>query len=433
MCGLILAKGFSDGQILSAMSRMEYRGKDGKQGISHRGSWTMGHVRLAIQDLSDESSQPVEAMNFNLGFVGELFGLEEGQIELEEVVNTYRGKGPKGFHAYDGFWAVAVAYSDGTVRAFTDYLGQKPLYYWESKGIICSEMNPMFALCPCPKFDDVYLANVIKWGYDCTGRTPFLGITQIPPGTVLEISAKGESKLTTYWDWSEVPIKSTSLRSALTTATLNRLVGDREVGLLLSGGLDSYIVYSILKEAGKKVRCFSIENGESEYLPEGVKTMAALPGDWTINALISMQCPVDLGSMVPQYLLGMALKAEGLNVCLSGDGADELFGGYKRAAEYDSQASDIFMELPYYHLPRLDRLMMRSTVELRSPFLAPEVVYRALQIPYAERTEKQLLKETFKDLIPSNILERKKHPLKTDAVIGGGLQYRKHLVELFTC
>ena len=107
----------------------------------------------------------------------------------------------------------------------------------------------------------------------------------------------------------------------------------------------------------------------------------------------------------------------GFKNVLTGDGADELFGGYRRAKEYDSQHSDVFCELPYYHLPKLDRTMMRSTVELRAPFLAPAVIKHGLNTPYEMRNgEKKVLKEIFKDIVPQEILNRDKLPLKTEAI-----------------
>jgi asparagine synthase (glutamine-hydrolysing) len=435
MCGLILAKNFTKAEVQLVLDAMEYRGKDGKQGITERGGWVLGHVRLAIQDLTDRSSQPSKTKDFDLAYVGEVFNLPEGLNEIETVVRTYDKEGAFGFQKFDGFWSVVAVHESGFAAIFTDFLGIKPLYYWAEKDIVCSELDAMFQLAPRPKLDELYFSNVIKWGYDPTGRTPYLGIKQLPPGTVLQLRSQGEPRFIPYWDWNHPQFKQLgSLHDELTQATLNRLAGDREVALLLSGGLDSSIIYHILKREGKAVQAFSIENGESEFLPPGVETLPIQHRLFDIlGALEAMQAPIDLGSLVPQHHLAQALAAKGFNVCLSGDGADELFGGYRRAQEYDSQASDVFMELPYYHFPRLDRVMMRETVELRSPFLSPRVIALALRIPYEQRTSKQALKEAFKDIVPSQILNRPKLPLKTAAVIHGGTEYRKHLVESFKC
>ena len=134
------------------------------------------------------------------------------------------------------------------------------------------------------------------------------------------------------------------------------------------------------------------------------------------EAIRRNQTPVDLGSVVPQAQLAEALKKKDIHVVLSGDGADELFNGYNRSKYYDSQHSDIFNELPYYHNPRLDRIMMGSIVELRAPFLASYIVKYAMELDYNLRREKKCLKTTFVDIIPDEIINRNKLALKSKDV-----------------
>jgi asparagine synthase (glutamine-hydrolysing) len=427
MCGVILTRGHRpDAHVEKALDRMAYRG-DGEPGhktIETLGAWKIGHVRLAIQDRSESGNQPFADRTSIIAFVGEVFNHDgDEQQRIAQCVHA-----PYLFHHVDGFWA-AVQTNGAVANVFTDHLGIKPMYYWPKHQIVCSEIEPMFALAPRPYLDETYLANCIKWGYDYSGRTPYKGIYQIAPGTRLQLGRTLDGEMETYWKWHCVPSIHHSLRETIEHAIYNRLIGDRPVAMLLSGGLDSSIIYYTLKGFAD-VEAFSVENGETEFLPEGVTTLTLDPVP-TKEALGVLKAPLDLGSMVPQVQLARAIAAAGYHVCMTGDGADEVFGGYRRALQFDSQASDVFCELPYYHLPRLDRVMMASTVELRTPYLAPEVVAYGLRLPHDFRTQKEALKHAFKGIVPDRILNRAKHPLKTTAVKEGGVDYRRNLVQEF--
>ena len=108
-----------------------------------------------------------------------------------------------------------------------------------------------------------------------------------------------------------------------------------------------------------------------------------------------------------------------------------MFGGYRRSLDYDSQYSDIFDELVYYHIPRLDKLMMSQTIELRCPFLSKDVIEGSLALPYSERMDKKYLRNLFSDILPSEIYNRKKLPLKSKQVLNDGLQWRYLLMQEF--
>ena len=92
---------------------------------------------------------------------------------------------------------------------------------------------------------------------------------------------------------------------------------------------------------------------------------------------------------------------------------------------------EYFDELVFYHIPRLDKLMMSKTIELRCPFLARPVIESALSLPYKDRMHKAILKKIFEKELPDEILERKKIPLKSPIFKQGGLEYRYKLVDLF--
>ncbi len=213
------------------------------------------------------------------------------------------------------------------------------------------------------------------------------------------------------------------------------------ISVLVSGGLDSAIIAGVLKELEAKVTWFSIENGESQYVdilskhfqtPVNFLDYNMDPSKISEIYLDWNESPIDLGSVIPQYHLFEAVKKEsGYRIVLSGDGSDELFGGYSRIHEYDSQQSDIFDELTFYHLPRLDKMSMAHTLELRNPFLNLDIVRFAMNLPLEWRTDKKILKDTFGPLLPDEIVYRKKEPLKNPEIKEDKLKYRQKAVELF--
>ena len=218
--------------------------------------------------------------------------------------------------------------------------------------------------------------------------------------------------------------------------------------LLLSGGLDSSIIAGLLLKLGADVDFYSISNGEDEKYVQDCESYWEVESkrlDYNIdleseearNQLIEIyskwnESPIDMGSVVPQYHLFDAIKkGSPTRIVISGDGADELFGGYSRINQYDSQKSDVFHELTYYHLPRLDKLSMAHTLELRSPFLNHDVIRFALSLPFEERKNKKILKDTFKGLIPDSIIERSKLALKNNKIVEDQMSYRMEIVDLY--
>lgn len=431
MCGIVA--GFSD--VSGILSAMSYRGDGRPSRTLERGGAHLGHVRLAIRDLGPESDQPVDVpeARTSFGFVGELFGLG-GMSELDFL--AYGVREPKTLSDFlktiDGFFAVVTVSDTGAIRAFTDHLGIKPLYYWPSRGLVCSEITPMFAAFPEPKLNDKHLAALVRFGFDYSGETPWEGIYQMPPGSELLMTQEGHH-VRKYWDIASEAIRYPdpvlSFKPLFNRAVVSRCNSDLPVSMLLSGGLDSSLIYYTLKNLGRNISAYSYPNGESEFLPPGVKMVEASPPS-LCEAVTVMQTPMDLGSLVPQVQMAQALEGK-TRVVITGDGADELFGGYTRSRTYDSQYADTFLELPYYHLPRLDRVLMKSTIELRSPFLAPGIVRLALGLPRELRVDKAFLKLCAKGTVPDEIINRPKHPLKTQAVIAGKETYREQLITLF--
>lgn len=429
MCGFIAAKGI-DQDISKTIEMMDYRGLPGFSGHKKNGVYQWAHVSLPFTNLDPKVCvQPHTDSRGDLFlFVGEIFnwkeldkhlyGMEESKSDGQFIGNFYKEYGLDGFHQFDGFWSF-VTLKDHEFLAATDFLGIKPIYYRTDMEAIASEIDVLESLHECTE-DKLFMSNTLKWGYDPTGRTPWNEIKQVPPGHYYH-----KGRVHPYWDWNK--IEKDTIENALRESVKNRLGGEREVCVLLSGGLDSTIIYKLIEELGYSTKAIHVENHEHDFAKLVSEDLieVALDEVSDMDAVRIHQSPVDLGSVKPQIAMARKLKELGFHAVMTGDGADELFGGYRRAKEYDSQHSDVFCELPYYHLPKLDRTMMESTIELRAPFLSPKVIKHAMDTPYSLRNgEKLVLKKAFGDIVPEEILNRDKQPLKTDAIRNNPMEQR---------
>ncbi len=240
-----------------------------------------------------------------------------------------------------------------------------------------------------------------------------------------------------YYRWDKNLPKG-EIHELIETSVRRRLLTKKyKVSTLFSGGLDSTIILFYLKKFGADVNIYSINNAEDgehvKFMEDhwGLKInyLDVKPEDLSLVEKMQIydinDSMIDLGSVIPQYYLFKDIKDK---IVLTGDGADELFGGYRRISEYDSQKSDVFQELPFYHLVRVDRMSMNFTIECRNPFLGHDVVRAALQLPYSSRTHKWILKEQYKTVIPKEIIERKKNPLKINQIRQNETEYRRGLI-----
>jgi len=426
MCGFTAIVG-TEQQCLVSLERIAYRGLPGRSKIYSQGSIHIGHVRLPIVDLTSAGDQPA-IFEDRIGFlVGEVFNFKEfsdANTDTKAVLEVFAKEGLGGFHKFDGFWSFVTIHED-KLFACTDYLSQKPIYYRTDKKAIASEPEALLAYGQAD-WDPVFFSNIKKWGYDPTGRTPWMQIKQLPAG-----HAWFDGMIFQYWGWNY--ILQADIKDSIIEAVKNRLLGEQPIACLLSGGLDSSIVFSLCRQLGAKISSYHIENEEAEFakMVDPDTKCLTMEGLAYNLALKYHQSPVDLGSVHPQAILSQAVAKEGFHVCLTGDGADELFGGYSRNDKYDSQGSDLFVELPYYHLPRLDRLMMRHTIELRTPFLAPKVVKAALSLSHYQRRNKAPLKQAFADILPPAIVSREKKALKTLRIKTGGIKLIEDNIKTF--
>lgn len=431
MCGIVLGINLSKNRISEMLNTMRHRGFEETISIVEDGNIVVGHIRLPIQGLDRQFDQPYLEKNSMSWMVGELFNFRSfdpsAKSDLPVLAKRFLHDN------VDGFWSFVSKKNDSLVIDINE-LAKKPLYIRQTGDYIAiaSEIKAL-RLLGLNSFDEFYFSTVAKWGYFPGNRTPFNEIKKLSPGTY----SLSDSGLKLTWESKLFPRRFVDIRKELEIAVKNRLVSDQPVSLLCSGGLDSTIILELVKKITKDITVFHIDNEEAEYLNfidfKGIKLKKLeIPSDYNLKEILYYnETPVDLGSVIPQFLLAEAIKKEGFHVTISGDGADELFGGYRRIAEYDSQYSDIFHELIYYHLPRLDKLMMAKTIELRCPFLAKNIICGALGLPYSERMHKKHLKEIFSDVVPKAIIDRKKEPLKIKDIKLDKMKHRMKMIKSF--
>lgn len=349
---------------------------------------------------------------------------------------------------WDGSWAIIYINQNGTIYCFTDPLGKKQLYY-DQKGNIASNIRELRGDA---ELNDLYLGEIHKWGYNVDDLTPFKGVRRIMPNMLyMFMGGKVQNIQGPYFDWRwTTRLQPENFRMLIHNSVVEYTKtipeSEKNIAVLLSGGIDSSIIsYELLQIQksgtalkGKTLRFYTINNQEdapfvglfTKTFGIKVKILSYDMKDVNLGqAVIINETPVDLGSMVPNQLMFQSIPEKFI---FTGDGPDEMFGGYRRIDEYDSQKSDIFHELSFYHLPRLEKAATHFKKELRCPWLSYDIVRYALSLPFEERKHKAPMKAAYAGIIPDEIINRPKLPLKNDEFRAGPMVYRRKIIELFS-
>ncbi|MEH0819023.1 MULTISPECIES: N-acetylglutaminylglutamine amidotransferase [unclassified Micromonospora] len=354
---------------------MSDRGPD-DSGVWAQGPIALGHRRLKIIDLSAASGQPLVDPDSGLTgvFNGCVYNYRELRAELqakghrffssgdsEVVVKAYAEWGLDFVDHLIGMFAVAITERDtGRLVLARDRLGIKPLYLAETPGTVrfASTLPALLAGGGVDtEIDTVALAHYLSFhSIVPPPRTILRGVTKLPPATVRVYEPDGRTHERVYWDpsftraaeradWSEQDWQDALLES-LTTAVRRRMVADVPVGVLLSGGLDSSLVVALLAGEGQSgLSTFSIgfdsvggrEGDEFVYSDLIAKTfdtdhhqLKVAAGDLVPPleaAVAAMSEPMVSHDCVAFYLLSQEVSRH-VKVVQSGQGADEILGGY---------------------------------------------------------------------------------------------------------
>jgi asparagine synthase (glutamine-hydrolysing) len=377
MCGFVGLRRFDgkhvDEEDLRKMAAMiGHRGPDGV-GFGIYGDVGFGHTRLAVIDPAG-SQQPMSSASAacHITYNGEIFnyhhvrrGLEQQGVPLrtrgdtEVLLETLRMKSLAGLADLNGQFAFGYFdESSGELLLVRDRMGILPLYYHEGPGFIAfaSEVKAILALIGDPGMDDDAVEDYLTYGSVPPPRTLFRGIRKLAPGTAFRIGRDGKIRTEVYWalparcdepvlDGDEaVRAVDRKLREAMEL----RLVADVPVGAYLSGGLDSSLTVALMKELreGGEVQTFAAGFSDPRFdeLPFARQVSEALgtthhevmvsAGDFRdLWEKLSWHCdgPISQPADVAIYKIAKQARNQ-VKVLLSGEGSDEIFGGYPKYA-----------------------------------------------------------------------------------------------------
>ncbi|MDN2565867.1 N-acetylglutaminylglutamine amidotransferase [Aquibium sp. A9E412] len=531
MCGICGEVRFDGSQpspaVLAAMmDAMAPRGPDGAGAVLH-GPAAFGHRRLKIIDLSEKSRQPMvdSELGLTIAFNGCIYNYPELRAELEEKGYRFFSTGDtevilKAWHAWGeqalgrlhGMFAFVLQEREsGRVVMARDRFGIKPLYLAETPQAI------RFA----SSLPALVKAGGVDTGIDREAlhtymtfhavvpppRTILKGVRKLPPATIRIIEADGRQRDTVYWDppFARDPALAAlspdewrdRVLDALRLAVKRRMVADVPVGVLLSGGVDSSLIVGLLAEAGQSgLMTFSVgfeeahgEKGdEFDYSDLVAKRFGTdhhkifVPSDQLMDALpgtfAAMSEPMVSYDNVGFYLLSKEVSKH-IKVVQSGQGADEVFGGYHwypplmSSNDVVSDYARVFFDRSHetlktqladawiadrdvsrelvaerLHRPgadtpvdaalrldstvmlvddpvkRVDNMTMAWGLEARVPFLDHELVELAARIPPEEKLKqggKGVLKEAARLVVPHEVIDRKKgyFPVPQLKYVGG--------------
>lgn len=433
-------------QILSMAKKIRHRGPDWS-GIYQSENTIMAHERLAIVDPTS-GKQPL--YNFDQSIIlavnGEIYNHRElrkefsdyefqTQSDCEVIIPLYQKYGEAFLDKLNGIFAFALY--DTKKKQFLiarDHMGICPLYQgYDKKGnfYVASELKALEGVCP--------------------------DISLFPPGHYLLAPGKDEPKKWYDRTWREYDhVKENSsdikdIREGLEAAVHRQLMSDVPYGVLLSGGLDSSITAAIaMKHASRRIETDGCEeawyprlhsfaiglNGSPDL--EAAKKAADFIG--TVHHEINFTVEEGLDAIrdviyhletydvttvrasTPMYLLARAIKSMGIKMVLSGEGSDELFGGYlyfhkaPSAKAFHEETVRKLDNLHLYDCLRANKALMAWGIEGRVPFLDKEFMDTAMQLNPQDKMinkeegkiEKYLLRKAFEDLLPPEIAWRQK-------------------------
>lgn len=375
MCGIAGYVSHREWPGNAMVDSLAHRGPDGKGAYAEKwGDYNvfLGHTRLSILDLSEKGHQPMISNRRKgvIAYNGEIYNFKTLSESLKSSVQLRSGTDTEvllELLARDGMDAIeklngdfAFAYLDREEQKFylvRDRMGVKPLYYsWQNNTLhFGSEIKALLAGGVAPQLETTNLQRYFAFKYSPAQETLFKNVYRLPPGHFLSIDLRnGDFQLKKYWSPRSVAVagkysdRCDELRSLVKEAVEMRLVADVPVSTFLSGGIDSSIIASVIRD-NPNIQHYCAVKDAADIRAEGTTSDGAfadrLAKQWNLQyeripigkeVLTTEQINTTLrfsddliadGSQIPSYLIA-AKASEKSTVVLSGMGADELFFGY---------------------------------------------------------------------------------------------------------
>lgn len=383
MCGIagifdLGAKGIGNGhELIKCMnSRMEHRGPDSS------GVWSnnlnevyLGHQRLSILDLSDAGKQPMRSASNQscLVFNGEIFNYHDlkshiPQVNLKsssdtEVLIELYAHNQLDFKALNGMFSLAIWDDKAkSLHLARDRSGQKPLYYTIQNNIFAfsSQLSSLFELPWVKKeLDEHAFYDFLTYNQLSAPQTMFKGIHKFKPGHKMIVNKNGIQLYEPFWTldilpktrWHNEKQLEDAVFQGIADSVKKRMLSDVPVGAFLSGGVDSSAIVALMKQkTNNPIKTYSIGfEGQADYdelafaasVSKKIGTQhfekMVSPKDFTnfLEKIVDVfDEPIADSTCIPIYFLAEIAKENNTKVILTGDGADELFGGYSNWLKY---------------------------------------------------------------------------------------------------
>lgn len=434
MCGILAVYGCTDvTEAIKQSKKLNHRGPDESDHFVNEYGHVLVHERLSIMDLNS-GKQPIQGTGTaHVIHNGEIYNHKDLYTQLktpvtrrttsdsEIIVHLFEQEGTTFVDKLDGIFAFVVV--DGKkFMAARDPLGVKPLFWGRDD------------------HDAIWFASEIKALQEVCWE-----IKEFPPGHYFTPEEGFVRWYAPEWFTGAVPTKGPEgLREALTAAVKKRLMSDVEIGVLLSGGLDSSLVSSIvvreMKKIGKKVKSFSV--GFTPDSPDLIKAreVAKFLGTEHHEVVVSIEDGIrhlekiiyhlesyditTIRASTPMSLMSEYIHKQKIKVVLSGEGADEIFGGYlyfRNAPSLTELHEECVSRVKRLHTSdvlRVDRSTMAHAIEARVPFLDKAFLKLSMSIKpeykqvTKDRLEKFILREAFNTpddpYLPDSVLWRQK-------------------------